>query len=293
MLANTTASIAQDLTIAYTDYGPLQGAIPPLFVQKTYTATLLSAISRANPILADLTISAQHNLPIPLQSNISLARLCLLGSSDPDLAYPIFQALLSELTTPSSLTHPRPPLLLCLDGLAHIMQHSKYISGMNYQPIHAHDLALIRSYVDFLSGAARLPNGGLVLAATSASNRHPNPSLDLALSQHAVPFSTASKTLSYTNQSVLERSNLPTPPPQNPFFSYDNRVLDAFRNTGIQTENIEGISKEEARGLMEYWARSGMLRATVDDGLVGEKWTIAGGGVVGELERSCLRSMRL
>ena len=218
----------------------------------------------------------------------------MLGASDHDLAYPIFQALLSELTSPSTSAHPRPPLLLCLDGLAHIMQYSKYINGTNYQPIHAHDLAIIKAYVDYLSGATQLPNGGLVLAATSASNRHPNPSLDLALSQYTTPFSPSTpKTLPSADQNVLERSNLPAPPPQNPFLSYDNRVLNVFRDTGIETQELEGISKEETRGLMEYWARSGMLRAKVDEGLVGEKWTIAGGGVLGELERGCLRSMRL
>lgn len=36
---------------------------------------------------------------------------------------------------------------------------------------------------------------------------------------------------------------------------------------------------------MEYFAQSGILREQVNDNWVGEKWSLAGGGVVGELER--------
>jgi small subunit ribosomal protein S29 len=36
---------------------------------------------------------------------------------------------------------------------------------------------------------------------------------------------------------------------------------------------------------MEYFARSGLLRENINDEWVGEKWSLAGGGVVGELEK--------
>ena len=52
---------------------------------------------------------------------------------------------------------------------------------------------------------------------------------------------------------------------------------------------LKGLSKDEARGLMEYWAKSGILRQTVSESLVGEKWSLSGGGVVGELERGCVK----
>ena len=65
--------------------------------------------------------------------------------------------------------------------------------------------------------------------------------------------------------------------------------MNCFGKEGIDVQRIKGLSKEEARGLMEYWAKSGILRQTVSEGLVGEKWTISGGGVIGELERGCLR----
>lgn len=66
------------------------------------------------------------------------------------------------------------------------------------------------------------------------------------------------------------------------------RVLSNEGNN-IEIQRLTGLSKEEARGLMEYWAKSGLMRRLIDERLVGEKWTISGGGVVGELERGCLR----
>lgn len=42
---------------------------------------------------------------------------------------------------------------------------------------------------------------------------------------------------------------------------------------------------------MEYWAKSGLLRKSVDETLLGEKWALSGGGVVGELERASFSMM--
>ena len=41
--------------------------------------------------------------------------------------------------------------------------------------------------------------------------------------------------------------------------------------------------------MLEYYAQSGMLRKSIDEKLVAEAWTLAGGGVVGELERLTAR----
>ena len=76
---------------------------------------------------------------------------------------------------------------------------------------------------------------------------------------------------------------------KDPFAKYDERVLGVFDKGGVQVKRMGGLSKEEARGLMEYWALSGMVRQRVDDGFVGEKWTLSGGGCVGELERAVVR----
>ncbi|KAK3167797.1 hypothetical protein OEA41_004243 [Lepraria neglecta] len=257
---------AQDLILAQTEYAPLPSTTnPTLYTQRTYTAALLSSISRSNPILTDLQLSqpaSTSDLPIPIPPNISLSRLALLGASDPETAWPIFQLLLTELKKPG-----RPPLTLCLDGLAHVMCNTRYISAPKYQPIHAHDFTIIKFFLDHLSGAEGLPNGGAVLAATSNSNNPVIPTLNLALSQLE------------GNQAVQ----------RDPFAKYDERVLDVFNKGGVEVQRIGGITKEDARALMEYWARSGVCRQKVDEGFVGEKWSLSGGGVVGELERAVLR----
>jgi small subunit ribosomal protein S29 len=41
---------------------------------------------------------------------------------------------------------------------------------------------------------------------------------------------------------------------------------------------------------MEYYAMSGVLRNTVTERLVSEKWSVSGGGIIGELERATVRT---
>lgn len=107
-----------------------------------------------------------------------------------------------------------------------------------------------------------------MLAATSNSNNPVVPSLNLALAQLE------------GNEAVQK----------DPFKKYDERVLDVFNKEGmVGVQRIGGVGKEEARSLMEYWAKSGVCRQTVDEGFVGEKWSLSGGGVVGELERAVVR----
>ena len=230
-------------------------------------------------------------MPIPIPENISLARLAGLGASDPEIAWPIFQLLLSDLTTRNedlAEDQKRPPVLFCIDSLAHAMKNKTAYMTAAFKPIHAHDLAIVSWYMSYLSGTNALPNGGLILAATSASNAPPNPSLDLALAQLEASVQLSSST---TTTDFYQ----PLPATPNPFFHYDRRVLDIFKlsaqqssNSKIDVQRLPGLAKEEARGLMDYWARSGILRHHIDDGLVGEKWTMSGGGVVGELERGCI-----
>lgn len=68
--------------------------------------------------------------------------------------------------------------------------------------------------------------------------------------------------------------------------SYDPRVDAAL--TSIEVLRLKGLSKTEARGLMEYWAKSGVLRCKVDEESVTEKWALAGNGIVGEIQRTAL-----
>jgi len=74
--------------------------------------------------------------------------------------------------------------------------------------------------------------------------------------------------------------------------AYDERVLQSI-TPELDIVELKGLSREETRGLMEYYAASGMLRHKIDEQFVTEKWTIAGGGVVGELEKAAVMSVRI
>ena len=191
----------------------------------------------------------------------------------------------------------------------------------DFKPIHALDLALLKFYTDHLSGACTLPNGGMILAATSESNNPAVDSLRLALAQlegqQAVsaqeqrqrhqsdahprkiklpPLHSSINTRVPTNADLISPFLLATTgspttspvPTRDAFKEYDERVLAAFADPGIRIQRLQGLNKDEARGLMEYWARSGVFRSSITENLIGERWTVAGGGVIGELERSCV-----
>jgi small subunit ribosomal protein S29 len=261
---------AMELTMAHTAYAPLPESDPVQYIQKNYISTLLSQIlSASNRTLSKLEISQEHQLPIPLQSNITLSRLAELGVRDPEIAWPVFYAFWTELSKPSTAKHPRPPILIAIDGLRHIMRPSEY-RDPEFNLIHSHDLAFVKLIVDYLSGTSKLPNGGAVLAATSASSIMPAPTFDLALEQGEARTSRAA-----------------TIPQGSPFKAYDERVLAALKYVEVTT--LKGLTRQEARGLMEYYAASGVLRESINDRYVSEKWTIASGGIVGELEKSTLR----
>lgn len=260
----------QELTIAHTDYAPLSDTRPIQYIQRTYTASLLSQIARANEeVLSTMQLSKTHSMPIPLQHNMTLGRLAQLGASDPDLAWPIFQAFWDELTTPSQdPKHPRPPILFALDGLNWIMRLSEYRDA-RFNLIHSHDLALVRHFVEYLSGVRTLPNGGAIIAATSASNKPPAPTFQLMIRQ-----------LEARNNNAKEI------PQANPFEKHDQRVMDALKD--MELWQIKGLNREETRALLEYYAASGLLRDSVNEKKVSENWTLAGGGIVGEIERNAL-----
>lgn len=330
-----------EITIAHTEYAPLPGTSPTEYVQPNYSAYLLNHLARANPILSSLTLSEQASvkesgkgtrtstgtsnvqataargvsyteLP-PFPPTINLLELAQLGASSPQSSHAILTLLLSELKLPS-----RPPLLLCLDGLGFAMRETKYISGTDYRPIHAHDFSIIRTFLSHLSGAQSLgPSGGMVLAATSESNRPRVEALNMALTQlessNAPSANTSSAfTLPFLPLSSLPEAGLPQPGAisRDPFKKYDERVMSSFTPTSLppsgptptdpaaatssrekklEVHRIPGLSREETGGLMEYWARSGIYRGRVDEKVVGEKWSLSGGGLVGELERGTVR----
>ena len=155
-----------------------------------------------------------------------------------------------------------------------------------------------------------------MIAATTESNKPAAPTLEFRLKQleaqqalaegSRLPFPDAHLT-PFLNATGQEPNPIPQP---DPYFRYDQRVLNVLatpetplsgslpegiqstksssRGSDIEVQRLRGLSKEEAKGLMEYWALSGMLRHEVSERLVGEKWTVSGGGIVGELERGCV-----
>lgn len=264
----TNSLSAQELTIARTIYAPIPNTEPILYTQNDYAATWLARISKSNiDILDKLELTQQHNLPIPIPSDITLLRLCELGARDPEVAWPIFQAFWAEITAEG-----RPPILMTMDSLQYAMQESQYRSA-NFELIHAHDLAIIKHFTDYLSAEKTLPNGGAIIVATQRSHANINKMVDLRIKQ------------AEDKQEFRPRT------PSDPYEKgYDQRAANVLAS--IEVLRLEGLSKEEARGLMEYWAQSGVFRTQVDERVVVEKWALAGNGIVGEIERGAL-TMRI
>lgn len=238
-----------------------------------YTANLLTQILKSNrEILESIKVTTKPTLPVQLPANSTLKQLVELGTANPDASWQVFVALWQELTQPG-----RPPIMFAIDGLSNIMRNSEYLSA-EVKPIHAHDLTLVRHFVDHLSGQKSLPNGGIILGAISHSNAPSSAALDF---------------------SVLVAEALRTQPDDvprwNPYKNVDERVMTVLKDlrdpsaAGLDIIKVAGLSKDEARALMEYYAESGMLRAKVDDGFVTEKWSLAGMGNIGELERASVR----
>lgn len=206
------------------------------------------------------------HLPISVNRGTTLAALAN-ATKEPEFAWPVFQAFWKELLLPG-----RPPILFSLDGLSHIMRISDYRSP-SFELIHSHDLSLIRLFTDALGGKTQFANGAAILGVCTKGNSPIIPSMEKAL-----------------EQAQAAQNGLPIPP-RDPFFAkYDERVFDALK--GVKTLNVRGVSKQEARSLMEYWAASGILRMRVDEKNVSEKWTLAGSGILGEMERVALYDVR-
>jgi len=228
---------------------------------------MLTQVLKANQTILEKfkTTIDLSTLPIPIkEKTITLARLCELGARDPDIVWPMFEAFWKEITASG-----RPPIMFTLDGLNHILRNSEYRDA-KYELIHSLDLGIVKKFTDLLSGTTPLPNGGAVIAATSRSHAPVIKSLSLAITQQE----DRQAGRKVTKLDPFERT-------------YDARAEGALK--GAEVLRVGGIKKDEARGLMEYWAHSGVFRGTVDERTVAEKWAVAGSGVVGEIERATLR----
>lgn len=216
-------------------------------------------------------ITQKHELPVSLPAKAKLKELVAIGVANPEASWPVFKALWAELSQPG-----QPQILLAAEGLSHIMRNSEYLNA-EVKPIHAHDLTIVRHFVDHLSGAKQLPNGGMVLAASSKSNAPTSPAMDFRIK---------------SAEALKTQSSLPQ---WDPYTAADARTMEALKDLADSKANLDVLevgclSKEEAKSIMEYYAESGMLRRQIDDSFVTEKWSLAGMGNIGELERASVRA---
>ncbi|EEY18586.1 37S ribosomal protein S23 [Verticillium alfalfae VaMs.102] len=154
---STDSSTAQDLTNAHTEYSPVPQTTPVEFTQPVYCFHLLQTIIKANhDILAQYKASKNysHLQLLHLPEDPTLADL-ITAAKEPDYAWPVLKALWYELTAVPG----RPPVLLGLDGLSHIMKISEY-RDPSFNLVHSHDLTLVRLFTDALSGKTPFVNGG-------------------------------------------------------------------------------------------------------------------------------------
>ncbi|KAJ5457785.1 hypothetical protein N7475_009173 [Penicillium sp. IBT 31633x] len=274
---------ARELVSGDTAYAAIEGSNPLQYVQPTATSDLLNRTVEANrELLASLKVSQKHPALKMLKPSSTLEDLAKLGFSDPAVSWAVFQALWAELNATAPVAglekdfQPRPPMLVAVDGLAHWMTLSAYRSA-EFKLIHAHDLAFVQHFLSLLKEGDSLKNGGLLLYATSASNS-PNPKgLKIALDRLAA------------RQAGISASSPEYPNPA-AYSDADPRVLDLLQPSEkavspVELQTLGGLTREEARGFMEYFARSGLLREVINDQWVSEKWSLSGGGVIGELEK--------
>ncbi|KAJ5658275.1 uncharacterized protein N7484_001924 [Penicillium longicatenatum] len=276
---------ARELVSGDFAYTPIEGSKPTQYIQPSATAALLTRTVEANrEVLSGLRVSQQHPGLKGLKPSTTLVDLAKMGYSDAALSWPVFQAFWKELTATAAAPgfekdfKPRPPMLVAVDGLAHWMVESAYRAA-DYSPVHAHDLVFVKHFLSLLQPGASLQNGGMLLYATSKSNSPSNYALEVGLDQLAARQQGTSATS-------------PEYPQPEAFSNPDVRVLDVFKpqtasgKEGIlELQTLGGLTREETRGYLEYFAKSGLLRENINEKWIGEKWSLAGGGIIGELEK--------
>lgn len=267
-----------------TAYTAIEGTNPPQYVQPNATSALLKRTVEANEdVLAGLRVSQRHAALTGLTPSSTLEDLAKLGFQDAAISWPVFQALWAELTATSPAAgfeknfQPRPPMLVAVDGLAHWMGESAYRAS-DFTPVHAHDLVFVKHFISLLKdGEASLKNGAMLLYATSTSNNPSNYTLEIGLEQLAA------------RRNGISPSSPDYPSPE-AFSNADPRVLELFRPTNkassaLEIQTLGGLTRDETRGYLEYFARSGILREIINETWVSEKWSMSGGGIIGELEK--------
>ncbi|EXJ79190.1 hypothetical protein A1O3_08691 [Capronia epimyces CBS 606.96] len=272
---------AQEFINNTSSYAPLkqEGTQPQseqLYIQPHLTQALLTRALHSNEAVLK-TLKFNHEFPkhLPLkQGTATLKDLVQLGANDHTFAWPVWQAFWREISEPGA--KPRPPVLIVVDGVDHWMGPSKYRSA-EYEIVHAHQLTLVRQFLGlFFSkpGESRpFANGGALLFSTTGSNSPAYPTFSLLI-----------------NQLRARAQNLDASAPEfplpAPYSKPDAHVLELMSGTGdVELIDLKSLSVAESKGYMEYFVRSGLLRAKITESSLAELRGLSGGGVVGELAK--------
>ena len=267
-----------------TQQGPKGAETKTVYTQPQLTSALLSSFATANAgilktlPLADPALAFAHLPTISRDNASTLHSFALLGVSDPELAPQVFAALVTEVLLPS-----RPPLFVGLDGLSHLMRPSAYLSA-EAEPIHAHDIDLASVFVRMLAGRTKLPNGGLVAAALSESEGVEAGTLDWAVRLQLAKQGRAPKPTASSEDVSEGRKYRPQLPSWPPHLAKDERVASVIGGTRV-VSLAEPLSRGESRALTEFFARSGVMRGSVGEEVVGGLRGVSA-GVVGEMVRA-------
>jgi small subunit ribosomal protein S29 len=263
-------------------------------------------------VLEKITFTEKPKLPFPIKDDVTLAGLLEMGQNDQERAWPIFQVFWKELTKANSSIDgkalgERPPVLLCLDNMAHVMVNSKYQvlnEAGKLSPVHALDLAIVKHFFDLISGTTSLPNGGMILAATSASDAPRSEAMEVGIAiaetkQNSDSPTPTPYTSPYTKIQKLSPTRDANPAALSNFWSpfkpIDTRVLSTFTTAPAGSPEIvrlQGLSQQESVSLMKYWTRSGMNMGSVLPWTVQEVRALSGGAVVGQLEQTVVRFLQ-
>jgi len=246
-----------------------------MYNQPQLAADLLSRVAYSNTdILSKHKPIHKHGDKIDSRKPKTLKDLALIGAEDRNLAPRVWDAVWKELTVPvEGNKEKRPPVLVAIDGVNFWMGETRYRSS-DYKPIHAHQFTLISQFLNLLfsKGQNPLSNGGMVMGVTTKSNHPTTPAFELLVRQiHARQAGMD-----------LTDSNFPL---GNPYAKMpDPRVAQLFHpDTQTTITDLKGLSRPESKGLLEYFAKSGIFREAVTDSTVAEKWSMSGGGIVGEM----------
>ncbi|OCT46014.1 putative mitochondrial ribosomal protein DAP3 [Cladophialophora carrionii] len=273
---------AQEHVNNTSSYAPLRHAetdTEQMYTQPHLTQLLLQrAVASNESVLKTLKLNHSHAKPLSLKSNATLYDLAQQGAADFHVSSPAWQALYKELSVPG--VNPRPPVLVAADGVDHWMGPTLYRNS-EHKIIHAHQFTLVKRFTNFLFSspgtASPFVNGGMVLFSTSGSNTPAHPTFELLLSQM--------RAVQYQHMAPTD----PDFPLPKPYSKPDEHVLAlsgaATAHNNVHLMELKGLGREESRGYLEYFARSGILHQKITDGFVGEMRGLSGGGVVGELAR--------